>query len=401
MRTLTTPRIAWLLELYALLLAGIQMFPGVHTDEAKYLLSIPYPHPPILRSIIAATAGFPAQEFLWRFIIASALVQAVWLLRDLGYVIPRPRRIALAASWLFASAVILQAGTVMMAPISGLFGLICVWLVLRAEPLPATFATVLGCVWFVGIFSTYQSVLYLPLLVSALHASNVSWRKIAILIGTPLLLLILYTFSNPYVLATFFKVATQDAPLTLDVRIWNILWTYLIAGSGILSVVGTFGLLTGGRKDLLITFGIVLAYIALTSQEYYGILLTPLLCAGVFLLFCKRRLSSTVYLSTLAFLSILFVIARFPQMVPTPARATVRFLEAKHLDSFVLIDGYFGHDWQFESRGVIRRYSQDLSSMVESEATAVVCTKRTCEEDINGDEWKKLEGAPLEVWERK
>ena len=67
------------LEGYALALAWIQSLGGVRTDEAKYLLDIPYPHPPLMRWVLNLTEGFTYQEMLWRMIFATLLVQAVWL----------------------------------------------------------------------------------------------------------------------------------------------------------------------------------------------------------------------------------------------------------------------------------------------------------------------------------
>ena len=309
MRRLISP--FWLLELYALLLALLQMPAGVRTDEAKYLLSIPYPHPPLLRSLFASLAWMPQQEFFWRFVLASVLVQGVWLLWDMGSVLQTPRRLALAASWLFSAAFILEAGTVLMAPITALFGLVCVWFALHPRHFPKHVAPLVGCFWFLGLFSAYQTVLYVPLLVSMLRASHVPTKKILLFLGVPFFLLAFYTCAHPLALASLIKVTGQDAPLSLVLRLSQLVWLSLAAGSGMLTIVGMAGILMSRRGDLLITLFLVLAFVFLSHQEYYALLLTPLLVAGVYGLLCKRRLSGTLFLSAHLLMSILFVFFMF------------------------------------------------------------------------------------------
>ena len=82
----------------------------------------------------------------------------------------------------------------------------------------------------------------------------------------------------------------------------------------------------------------------------------------------------------------------------------MHFLWAQNLyqeQGILLIDGPFGHEWQYESTRPIGRFTQTLSSSVELQAQAIVCTKKTCEDDVNVDVWKRLEGAPVEVWVRR
>lgn len=390
------------LELYAFGLTLLQMPGGVRTDEAKYLLNIPYPHPPLLRSLFASFAPLPGHEFIVRFLIASALVQAVWLLWDLGYILTRPCRLTLCAVWLTMSAVVLQSGTVMLSTVTALFGLACTVLALRPQPLRRTMAPLLGCFWFLGLFSAYQTVLFLPLLISILRAGRVPWRRITLFLGLPLLLLAVYTLGHPLILASIMNVTGQDSVLPLAQRAGNILMICLLAGSGISTIVGGLGILTSGRVDLILALLLLLMYIALTSQSYYAILLSPLFIAGVFLLLKKRRLSPLLYLPAHLLLSILLVIMAAPSFRPTTARAAMRFLSGHEIRGLVLIDGPFGHEWQYETAGPIGRYSLDLSSSVESQAQAIVCTKqKTCEEDLSTDVWTRMEGAPIEVWVRR
>ncbi len=388
----------WLLELYALTLALIRMPGGVHTDEAKYLLSIPYPHPPALRTLFALVREMPMQEFFIRFLIASALVQAVWLLVDIGYVLSHRRRKVLAISWLLSAAFILQAGTVMMAPLTALFGLVCVWLALRPQPFEKTSVPLLACLWFFAIFSAYQSVLYLPLLIGVLRAAHLSWRKIFFFLGFPLFLLGAYTLINPLALASLVHVSVQDATLALGMRLSNILWICAIAGSGIVTLAGIVGIVGSYRIDFIATLLLLLGFIALSSQDYYAILLTPVLCAGIMMLLAQRRISGELFIPLYVISTAVFVFMAFPRTSITPARMTMRFLEEQGIDGLVLIDGPFGHEWQYESIGLpIGRFTQTLSSEIEASAAAIVCTKKTCEEDIS-EQWVRMEGAPVEVW---
>ena len=118
-RTLVT---VLMLQLYAMLLAGVHFFEGLKTDEAKYLLNIPYPHPPFARSILSATEWVPMHEWWWRCIFATLLVQAVWLFVRC---VPTDRmraRMVVLVMYLMSSALVMQAGTIMMAPLSALFG---------------------------------------------------------------------------------------------------------------------------------------------------------------------------------------------------------------------------------------------------------------------------------------
>lgn len=391
----------WLLELFAFVLAISRMPGGVHTDEAKYLLSIPYPHPPLLRSMFALLRDLPQQEFFIRFLIASAVLQGVWFLIDIGYVLSSFRRKALALSWLFSAAVLLQAGTVMMAPLSGLFGLFCVWLALRPKPIDRSSAPIVGCLWFFALFSAYQTVLYLPLLLGAFHAAHLSWRKKLLYLGLPMLLLGLYTLSNPLALASLVHAGTQDAPLALDLRFSSILQICIVAGSFVTTVVGIVGILGSGRADFIATLLLLLGFVALTAQDYYAILLTPVLCAGLMLLLSKRRISGEVFIPLQILSAVVLLYHFFPRTPATPARDTMRFLQAQDFSGLVLIDGPFGHEWQYEHRGFsIGRFTQTLSSAIEASASAIVCTKKTCEEDI-GDGWVKMDGAPIEVWVRR
>jgi hypothetical protein len=388
------------LEAYAFLLALLQMPGGVRTDEAKYLLSIPYPHPPLARFFMSMTSALPGHEFLWRFIIATIVVQAVWLLVDLGEVLTPRRRMLLAGVWLFSSAVVIQGGTIVLAVLTAVYGLLFLWLALHPKPVltPAT----IGCLWLASLFTAYQSILFAPLVLSTLLHKHVSKRRIAMVFVVPIVLLAMYTLINPHALLSMVQVSGQDSTMQLIDRLSRIGWVWVLAGSGIVSLVGTVGILTSSRYDLVAAFGLVLGYIVLTSQHYYAILLTPLLAGGIYLLLCKRRLAPTFFFILMVPCTLLVAWKERPAMEPTLARPVIQQLASQGLLADVLlIDGPFGHEWQYESPVPVRRFSQELKGSVEAQAKAIICTKTACEEDISTDEWERVQGFPVEVWVRR
>lgn len=389
-----------LLEVLALVLASVQFADGLVTDEAKYLLSIPYPHPPFLRSFMGWTTEIPWHEFLWRFVFASMLVQCVWFFVDLGRVLSPQRRLCFAASWLLLSSVVLGSGSIIMAVMTAAFGAVFVWTALHSKP-PASAATI-GLLWLLSLFTAYQAVLFLPLVVSSLIHTRARKRLILAYVGLPLLLLALYSLTNPHALLTMVQVSGQDATISVAERLVRIGWIWIVGGALIASVAGTVGILTSVRFDLVIAFGLVTGFIVLTSQEYYAILFAPLFMGGLFLLFCKRRLNAPVFLACQAVCTSIIVFLSFPTFRETPVRAHMKALSAYHLTGALLIDGFFGHEWQYESPFPIRRFSQELSAAAESKAGVFVCTKSAgCDEDINDELWMRLPNTPFPTWIRK
>lgn len=389
-----------LLEVLALVLAYVQYSGGLVSDEAKYLLSIPYPHPPFLRSLLGWSSAMSGHEYVWRFIFASALLQAVWFVWDLGDVLTRPRRIALAASWLFSAAVILQSGTIIMTTGAAISGLIFLWWTLH--PAPPKKPSMIACLWLIALFTAYQSALFAPLVLSALLRFEKSRLRIFFYFCIPIALLCLYSLTNPHVLTLMFHLSAQDAVMSWATRFSNIAWIFIVAGSGFLSFIGALGILSSVRLDLVTAFGLVLGYVVLSSASYYAILFTPLLVGGLFLVFCKRRLKASVFVAVQATCATVIVFLSFPTMRETPARAEIRALSSYQLTGALLIDGFFGHDWQYESPFPVRRFSQGLSAAAEAKAGIFVCTKPDgCDEDINDELWTRLPNVPLPTWVRK
>jgi len=372
---------------------------GVRTDEAKYLLSIPYPHPPLIRSLMAWTASMPAHEFFWRFLITSIVVQTAWIIFDLGDVLTKPRQYALAAVWLFSAAVFLQGGTIVLAVLAGVYGMIFVWFSLH--PKAPTMPALIALLWLASLFTVYQSVLYAPLVLYALVRTRVRAPLLLAFFLFPILLLLLYSFSNPLALASMANVSVQDAPIPALERFIRVGWIWLIAGSAIVSITGTVGILTSSRWDLVSAFGLVFGFVVLSSQAYYAILLTPIFIGGTFLLLCRRRLSPMLFVLSEIVCTTVIVFYAFPALHTTSARTVVHFLSKYDITGHILIDGPFGHEWQYESPVPVLRFSQKLSLVNEEKAQAFVCTKRACDEDINLDRWVRLPDAPVPVWLRR
>ncbi len=390
-----------LLEILALALVFLQLQGGVRTDEAKYLLSIPYPHPPLLRSLMAWTSMLPFHEFFWRFFIASLAVQSVWMISDLGDVLSRPRKQCLCAAWLLSSAVLLQGGTIMLSVFSGFFGLIFLWCALHPE-VPRR-PWLLACLWMASLFTAYQSILFAPLVLAAFLRSSLSRRTTILLFLLPIILLALYTLSNPLILVSMSHASLQDAPLLIIERMTRIGWIWILSGSLILSVVGTVGVLISNRLDLVATFSLIFGYVVLTSQHYYAILLTPVLIGGTYMLLCRRRLSPGMFIVSEAIAAVTIVFLFWPSPEPTAARSLVHSLGDQHAIGPMIIDGDFGHEWQYESPVPIRRFSQELSAEAEAKASFFVCTKQAgaCDDDVDTEYWEKLSGTPVETWVRK
>lgn len=399
MRKVRTLTVFWLLELYAVGLALLQMPGGVRTDEAKYLLSIPYPHPPLLRSIMAWTAPMPDHEFFWRLLIASATVHLAWLIFDLGEVLTRPRRIALVAAWLLSAPVFLQGGTIVMAVLASAYGMIFVWFALH--PKPSEVPAFIACVWLASLFTVYQSVLYAPLVLYALVRTRTRLPWVLLFFGLPLLLLALYSFTNPLALASMANASAQDVPVPPLDRLWRVGLIWLVSGSAVVSLAGTVGILTSSRWDLVAAFGLVFGFVILTSQPYYAFLLLPIFIGGTFLLLCRRRLRPGLFVLLELICTAVIVTYLFPVTHTTNARAVMRELRAQNIVRPVLIDGPFGHEWEYESSVPVLKFSQHLSADAEATAGAFVCLKGGCDEDVNLDEWVRLPDAPIPVWLRR
>ncbi len=379
------------LEGYALLLAWLQSLGGVRTDEAKYLLDIPYPHPPLLRFLMGSTEILPSQECLWRLIFASLLVQAVWIVWDMTRAFARRERIAIAAMWLLSGGLMLQAGSIMMAPLTALQALLFLWLLCRSD-LAGRRPGYVALLWLASLFTAYQAVLFLPIVWVLLRKAAVPpWERLSYFL-VPILLLALYTLSNPLTIASVVIHPGKDIASTFAERIPGTFRIWGVAGNVILSALGTIGIIRSRRWELLVSFAFVSAYIFLALYDYYAVLFLPLFIIGIVARPSVLRFPIASAGTTLALTAFSFWLAPLPTS-PHPARVVMERLGLK--EGALLFAGPFGHEWQYESRVPIRRYRPEFLE----EAQAVVCLE-PCEGIGQRAKWRHLPDVPVETWAR-
>lgn len=380
------------LELYALLLAWLQG--GIRTDEAKYLLNIPYPHPPLARWVLSLFDGFAWQACAARILFATLLVQAVWIVWRMAKGMPKLNRLVACGSWLLAWGVASQAGAVMMAPLTALQALVFLWLFLRDEDTTA-YASLVALFWLASLFTAYQIALFFPLVLALFWKMELPARKRLALFAVPVALLCLYTLTNPFALASMLNQAGQDAAEPLAHRVGAAALLWLLSGSVVLSLAGLYGLVRSRRAPILLSLLLVFAYVAVGFHAYYIVLFVPLSIAGL-LTFLRShpRLSPWYGISLVVACAWLAVTSvRWP--MPSAASETMRMIEVRGKQGSVLIQGSFGHEWQYESSYPILKYGEWLLP----DAQAVVCLADAC--DVRGvKEFEKLGNAPVETWVR-
>lgn len=374
------------LEAYAVLLAFLQALGGVRTDEAKYLLGIPYPHPPAVRWLLSRLDAFPFQETAVRVLFATLMVQSVWLLWDMAGDLPRPKKFLLAGLWLFSGGVLLQAGTVMMAPLTALEALFFLWMLQRKTP-----SVWVGFLWLFSLFTAYQAVLFFPLVFACLR-QHCSIRRSMYYILVPVALLVLYTFTNPLILSSVVTHSNRDLHSSLLDRLLATGRLWAVGGSAILSMLGTWGVLRSRRWGLAASLILVVAYIAFSRYDYYAVLFLPLFIGGV-LAWPKLLVFPRVMTALTAIIGVHLAFVLFTNQPLSSARTTVQLLEGMNVQGTVLIEGSFGHEWQYESLWEVRRFSENLLE----DAGVVVCLQ-TCP-DWEKSTWRVILFEP-EVWVR-
>jgi hypothetical protein len=384
------------IQIYAIALAVLQSVGHVRTDEAKYLLNIPYPHPPLVRWVLSLTEALPFQEMLWRVVFATLLTHAVWLVWSMSSGLQRQVRSALAVSWLLSAAVVFQAGSVMMAPLTALQGLVFVWLWMRQDFDARRIAPWVALLWVVSLFTAYQAVLFAPLVVGLLRRARIGWAGVILIAGFPVGLAVLYALSNPLSLASFVNVSTDSEGLAWSSITAALLRAWLIAGSGVLFLAGMVGMLRARAWPLLSTFVLVTLYVFITPHSYYAILFTPLLLAGS-TLFVRRLPGFAWALSTLTLVGTAVLWMLFhPILTPDPTRLVMDTLSPLPGRGDILIHGSFGHDWQYESSVPVRTFTPEALR----EAQIVICRKK-CPKFANFGEWSSAQIGDLEVYKRQ
>ncbi len=369
------------LEVYAVLLTVLQALLHVRTDEAKYLLNIPYPHPPLIRSILHILDACPYQEWIVRFVFASLLVQVLWLAVGLLKGRKASIQLAVAAAWLFSLGIITQAGTIMMAPLTALEAWIFITVYLRGDK--RTHTGLIGLFWLFSLFTAYQAILFFPIVLSLLWKQNshISHRLAAFFI--PIALLALYTLTNPLVPASLLLHGDHDVSLMLRLQELGVLW--LLSGSIVLSIIGLWGMFRERLWAVLCSFLIVATYVALARFPYYAILFVPLSMAGFVALVRANHMRAQLVGGLIAVVSVAYFLWFPLGFEPGPARAAMARITSEGIGGTILLRGSFGHEWQYESRLPVRRYTEALLP----DAGAVVCLTACPDVDLD-TAWRQI-----------
>ncbi len=385
------------LELLALALSKWQALGGVRSDEAKYLLNIPYPHPPLLRSVMSFTENLPFQEGFWRLLLATLLVQAVWLVWDMTRTFHLEDRILVCAGWLLSSAVLTQAGSIMMAPVTALQALFFLWLSLRPD-VSKKIPGMIGLLWLASLFTAYQVILFLPLVWSLLRRSGQSRSMTALYVFAPILLLALYSLANPLTLGAMLIRRDQGISISLLSRFMGLGKLIIIGGAGVASVLGIWGIAKSRDRGLQMSLLLVCGFLFFSiPQTYYAILFTPLFVAGLYSLFHGRHHphAQPLLAGLIAACAVITWFAQ-PGRIPSHAREVAQAIAHQKWGGRLMIAGSFGHEWQYEYNDEILRYRPEL----ESSAQAIICLN-TCEPMFNTTGWKLLPGVPVQAWVQK
>lgn len=383
------------LECYALVFAALQISNGVRTDEAKYLLDIPYPHPPLARWLLSLFDGFAWQEHAARILVATLMVQAAWFVWGMGKGLKPGARFALCATWLGSAAFAFQAGTVMMAVLTAFQALVFLrWLSRPREALPGIPS--IAFFWLLTLFTALQGLLLAPLAVAVLRRRNASWAAVAWYAGVPVLLLALYALGNPFTLASFLLQGGKDAGDTVFVRALGTGWVLILAGSGIATVVGVAGMLRERRWSVLASFALFCAYVFLGRFDYYAIFFLPFLVAGAEVLFRRVPFVGVPAASLTVAATVVLGFSLRPFFVANPARDISARFDAMGVTGLVLIAGDYGHEWQYGagSGREVRPYVESLHR----EASAIVCTNDCV--DLDPTEWTQMDSFPVKAWTR-
>ncbi len=371
---------------------------GIHTDEAKYLLGIPYPHPPLFQFLLSSIDGWAFQEQFVRFIFAFALLSGSWIVWQLVDARYGKARFILVMSYFLAPGVLLYSGTVFMSLLTSIEFLLFLWLYDMSQKKSGLgwIPCVTGFLWLITLSTALQGILIAPLVFVILRRTLPGVKGMFIWL-LPILVFFVILGANPLSIASFavhpghlfdshWKEFTLEA-----LKLW------FVAG-GFLSILGTFALLYRRDIPVLLSFSILCAYTLTSSQPYYAIILVPFVVFG-----CTRIVDILEHYRHFFVCSTvcctLFVL--YSSVVSAPEFRVRDFMH--HLPSNVLqssgnlmISGYFGHEWQYESPLPIRKFSQAALNG----AIAVVCIKQ-CEKSVTEDgHWKQFSTSPFPVYIR-
>jgi hypothetical protein len=378
-------------------LAVLHAWQGITTDEAKYLLNIPYPHPPLARGIIGFTQLIPGQAMFWRIILAIALLLAAELARACAPARERGVAFLLAGLWILSASVFVSAGQILLAPVTAVEMLVFCYWYLKGEDLERMIGW-MALLWLVSLFTAYQAILFLPMVAAVFRRLKLPrWQRMAALVG-PAALLVLYTATNPLAFASMITASGQNlgagSPL---MALRDVVWLWVLGGSLVLSVLGTIGMFSARRWPLIISLLLVAGFTFLTFRPYYAILFTPLLIAGLASSPFLMRRAGTILAATLA-CALILVPVTFPGHGTSPAPAV--YAAAQHAGipdgATVIIAGAFGHEWQYGSYLVRRMVANP--QLLDSARVAVCLAD--CPAIRGRAGWEQLSDVPVETWVR-
>lgn len=285
-----------------------------------------------------------------------------------------------------------------MAPLTAIQGLVFIYFLLKANPSTelragSTKSSLwIGLLWLASLFTAYQAVLFLPIVIAVFWRLDIPvWKKLVYL-GGPLILLALYTLTNPLAIASMVNVSGQQVSLPFGERLGGVIDLWLIGGSITVGVLGILGMVHARNIPLMMSLVLVCVYIFVAHRAYYSVLFLPLLVGGISCLLKEDHIPIYRFAGLMMILWLVFV-AQYPfGRTQTIARQILSHVPQVLGAGDILIAGTFGHEWQYESRVPLRRYRPELLSM----AQAVVCLSPCAEIEWRG--WKKLMNDPVRVY---
>jgi hypothetical protein len=388
------------LEVYAVALALLGSANAVRTDEAKYLLDIPYPHPPLLRWILGLFDGWSGQEIFVRIFFATVVIQSVWMLWRVAKRLRPASATWISLLYLLSAGTVFHAGTVMMSVVTGWQFLMLLLLYtyvsgrrMSRSPSGRMLAAVTGFFWLCSLFMAYHVALAFPIVIAILWRCTQRWYERSLYLALPLALLALYSLTNPLALLRMIGTAGGEA-VDLSMRFAQFGNIFLIAGSVMLAIIGIFGILRSRSTALIFSFLLVCAYILLARMHYQAIFLVPFFVVGCLSLpkFFDR---SFFWRGFSLFAVTFFTIWLLPKPEASPARDVGTVLETKGYTfaNRARIVGPFGHQWQYELPLEIVR---DTPLLKNKDADVLICIKKCDAKETR--KLKQLMKEPVEVW---
>ncbi len=362
------------------------------------------------------------QEWLWRAIFATLLIQCVWLVWDMAKRLPHAERFAVAATWLFSAAMIMQAGTIMFATITAVQALVFLWILFAQEngnSVADLFSKKLrhiilwirgtndsareewkafwvAVLWLASLFTAYQILLFIPIVIAVFAGLPVSRAKKIFYFCAPLVALVLFTAASPLIIASFAIHGGKDASASFFLKGWQVVWLCVLAGSFFGSLLGAWGIVRSRSVALILSFLLVILATFMSWQPYYAILFAPLLVGGLMHYFHLHKLRGFPYAPLIVCTTVVLVGIGHPWRTSSPSREAMSVVnrEAIHSGS-LLIYGSFGHDWQYESdEHAVRHYTAEGFA----EASALVCTSNC--DAIRKEGMSLVTDQPMEIWVR-